>query len=105
MTAADDFNVSEYKAFGPWVYEITDKYPMPRIFAPFFEEDDDAVMKIKIPREIEHRNAAPGMELYDFVIALYEDQLRVLNAGMMKWKDTVSVRKTVWAYVSIRICF
>lgn len=79
-------DIAEYNAFGPWAYEITAKNPMPRLFEPFFTEDDKAVIKIKIPREIERRNAEPGMDLYDFVIALYEDRLLVLErqAGNVK---------------------
>lgn len=72
-------DVAEYNAFGPWAYEITDKHPMPRLFVPFFTADDGAVLKIKIPREIERRNATPGMDLYDYVIALYEDSLLILK--------------------------
>lgn len=71
--------VAEYNAFGPWVYEITDKHPLPPLFYQYFTIDDDAIMKLKIPREIERRNAEPGMDLYDYVIALYEDSLLVLE--------------------------
>ena len=72
-------DVAEYNAFGPWAYEITDTHPMPRLFTPFFTADDGALLKIKIPREVERRNAAPGMDLYDYVIALYEDSLLILK--------------------------
>ena len=46
-------------------------------------------MKIKIPREIERRNANPGMDLYDYVIALYEDRLRVLERQDSQVKEHV----------------
>ena len=72
-------DIAEYNAFGPWAYEISAKYPLPRLFAPYFAADDNAVLKIKIPREIERRNASPGMDLYDYVVALYEDSLLVLE--------------------------
>lgn len=74
-----NLDIAEYNAFGPWAYEISDKYPLPRLFAPYFAADDNAVLKIKIPREIERRNASPGMDLYDYVVALYEDSLLVLE--------------------------
>ncbi|MEE1162841.1 MAG: hypothetical protein UHU21_04015 [Lachnospiraceae bacterium] len=38
-----------------------------------------AVIKIKIPREIERRNGKPGMDLYDYVVALYEDRILILK--------------------------
>ena len=71
--------ISEYDAFGPWAYEIDDANPLPPLFVPCFASNDDAILKIKIPRDIDRRNAVPGMNLYDFVIALYEDKLRVLE--------------------------
>ena len=80
--AADNYRSEveqEFSTFGPWVYEINESYPLPRLFAPFFDKDDQAIMKIKIPRDIDRRNAKPGMNLYDYVIALYRDQLRILE--------------------------
>ena len=74
-----NLNAAEYNAFGPWVYEIDAAHPLPRLFASCFTANDDAILKIKIPREIDRRNASPGMDLYDFVIALYEDKLRILK--------------------------
>ena len=26
---------SEYDAFGPWIYEITEAHPLPALFAPY----------------------------------------------------------------------
>ncbi len=82
-----NLDLAEYNAFGPWAYEISDKYPLPRLFAPYFTADDKAVIKIKVPREIERRNADPGMDLYDFVVALYEDRLLVLERQDDKVKE------------------
>ncbi len=79
MAGNISFETAEYNAFGPWAYEISDRHPLPRLFAPYFTADDKAVMKIKIPREIERRNAKPGMDLYDYVVALYEDRILVLK--------------------------
>ena len=58
---------------------ISEKNPLPRLFAPYFTADDKAVIKIKIPREIERRNGKPGMDLYDYVVALYEDRILILK--------------------------
>ena len=38
MAENTNFDVAEYNAFGPWAYEISDKYPLPRLFAPYFAE-------------------------------------------------------------------
>ena len=79
MAGNINLDLAEYNAFGPWAYEISEKTPLPRLFAPYFTADDKAVIKIKIPREIERRNAEPGMDLYAYVVALYEDRLLVLK--------------------------
>ena len=57
MAGNVNLDLAEYNAFGPWAYEISEKYPLPPLFAPYFTADDKAVIKIKIPREIERRNA------------------------------------------------
>ena len=91
----------EFSTFGPWVYEINEAYPLPALFAPFFFDDDQAIMKIKIPRDIDRRNAKPGMNLYDYVIALYKDQLRILERNE---NDTVSEKLVQAAdFMGIRI--
>ena len=79
MAGNVNLDLAEYNAFGPWAYEISEKYPLPPLFAPYFTADDKAVIKIKIPREIERRNAEPGMDLYDYVVALYEDRILILK--------------------------
>ena len=79
MAGNTNLDLAEYNAFGPWAYEISEKTPLPRLFAPYFTADDKAVIKIKIPREIERRNGKPGMDLYDYVVALYEDRILILK--------------------------
>ena len=79
MAGNTNLDLAEYNAFGPWAYEISEKNPLPRLFAPYFTADDKAVIKIKIPREIERRNGQPGMDLYDYVVALYEDRILILK--------------------------
>ena len=53
MAGNVNLDLAEYTAFGPWAYEISEKYPLPRLFASYFTAEDGALMKIKIPREIE----------------------------------------------------
>jgi hypothetical protein len=71
--------VSEYDAFGPWIYEVSEEHPLPPLFVPFYKEDGNFLMRIKIPRNIERKNAKPGMDLYDYVIGLYEDHIYILK--------------------------
>ena len=67
--------VSEYDAFGPWIYEIDDEHPIPELFAPLIKKDKYCLMMMKIPRQIERRDADPGMQLYDYVVGAYESQI------------------------------
>ena len=71
--------ISEYDAFGPWVYEITEEHPLPPLFAPHFPANEPFEMAFKIPREIERRRATPDMDLYDYVVAAYADHILLLS--------------------------
>ena len=61
-------SVSEYDAFGPWVYEIDSEHPLPRLFASSVGDPGAYRMLFKIPRNIERRKATPDMDLYDYVV-------------------------------------
>lgn len=69
----------EYHAFGPWIIEINDKYPLPPLFLPYYKESKDCLLLIKIPRNIDRKDAKPGMDLYDYVIGMYEDHIYLLQ--------------------------
>ncbi len=69
----------EYNSFGPWIYEVNDDYPMPPLFLPYYKEDMNYLMLVKIPRNIERRDAKPGMDMYDYVIGLYGDYIYILK--------------------------
>ena len=69
----------EYDAFGPWIYEIDEEHDVPGIFRNYCNEDDKQLMLIKIPREIERREASPGMDLYDYLIGAYDTHIRILK--------------------------
>lgn len=99
MAETINLNEQEFNTFGPWTYEITDQYPIPRLFEPYFTDDDPAIIKLKVPRDIDRRNANPEMDLYDFVIALYQDHLRILQRQesvvkeyLIKAKDFMGIR-------------
>lgn len=79
MGQTDKFIVSEYDAFGPWIYKITEKNPMPSLFFPYYKENNNYLMLIKVPRDIERRKAKPDMDLYDYVIGMYEDYGYILK--------------------------
>ena len=65
----------EYQRFGPWVTKVSEDDPVPPLFAPYVEDRDRVVMSFKIPRDIELRKATPSMDLYDFLVSVYDEQL------------------------------
>jgi len=84
----DEYKKAEYNAFGPWILEITDQYPLPPIFIPYYKDDGTDLMRIKIPRDIERRKANQDMDLYDYVIGLYEDHIYILERLEKDVKET-----------------
>ena len=80
---------AEYDAFGPWIIEIDDKNLMPTIFKSYYHEPDNHLMLIKIPRHIDRRDAKPGMDLYDYVIGLFDGYISIFK----RENKNVSTRK------------
>lgn len=71
--------ISEYDAFGPWIYEIDGVHGIPPLFAPYCQDDTACRMRFKIPREIERRRATPDMDLYDLVVEARAQEVRILR--------------------------
>jgi hypothetical protein len=69
----------EYDAFGPWILEIGERNPVPAVFAHAMTRTDVPLASFKVPRLIERRNARPGMHLYDYVVALYANDVLILE--------------------------
>lgn len=69
----------EYDRFGPWVVEISDEDPPPPLFVPHLDRSEAPLLAVKIPRKISRREAHPGMDLYDYMVSLYEEDMVVLE--------------------------
>jgi hypothetical protein len=69
----------EYDHFGPWALELSDEDPAPQLFEPYLTGRGAPLLGLKIPRHVERRNVRPGVDLYDYVVALYADELLVLE--------------------------
>lgn len=82
------YKKAEYDAFGPWIIEITDKYPLPPLFIPYYKEDDLDLMRVKIPRYIDRCDANPDTDLYDYVIGLYQNSIYILERLENDVKET-----------------
>ncbi len=91
----------EYDRFGPWVTEISDEDPTPPLFEPYLTRTDPALLSLKIPRKIARRDAHPGMDLYDYLVTLYEDDMVVLRrVGQDVQADTLRYRDVQHLQVS-----
>lgn len=74
-----DVRQKEYDRFGPWVTEISEEDPVPPLFVPYLDDQEKVLFSFKIPRDIERRQASPEMDLYDYLVSVYEDQLVILK--------------------------
>ncbi len=83
-----EYRTAEYDAFGPWILEITEKYPLPPLFIPHYRDEGDSLMRVKIPRNIERRNASADMDLYDYVVGLYGNRAYILERVGSGVKET-----------------
>lgn len=71
--------ITEFDAFGPWVYLITGSHKLPPLFADYADILSDADMCFKIPRKIDRCDANPDMNLYDLVVGIFEKEILVLE--------------------------
>lgn len=69
----------EYDRFGPWILEISEKDPMPPVFAPHVNRDEEPIFAFKVPVRAERRDLRPGMHMYDYVVCLYENDLQIFE--------------------------
>lgn len=86
----------EYDRFGPWIIEISELDPPPPLFLPYLTREETALLSIKIPRKIERRKAYPGMNMYDYLVTLYEKELVILQ------RVDADVRSETFAYDDIQ---
>ncbi|SFF87414.1 hypothetical protein SAMN05421541_12733 [Actinoplanes philippinensis] len=77
VTSAD--STPEFDRFGPWIDEVRTFDEMPRLYRRAGLDPSAYRLVLKVPRDIERRNAHPGMHLYDYLIAVDEETLTVLT--------------------------
>jgi hypothetical protein len=69
---------AEFDSFGPWAMVVTTPDQVPPLFRPATDLTN-VRFAVKIPRDIERRNANPRMNLYDTFILVQDQQLTVLS--------------------------
>ncbi|HWS37966.1 MAG TPA: hypothetical protein VN408_35190 [Actinoplanes sp.] len=70
---------TEFDAFGPWIDEVRTTGDLPRLYRDAGVDPAVHRLVLKVPRDIERRNADPAMHLYDYLLALDEEYLTVLH--------------------------
>ena len=94
--AASKEDLREYDAFGPWIYEIKDERDTPRRFRAACGRHYDARFLLKVPRNVERRDARPGMDLYVAVLAVHDH-----GVSLMRLTDErVVTQDLVWSDVA-----
>ncbi|MDR3374456.1 MAG: hypothetical protein P4L98_12080 [Ancalomicrobiaceae bacterium] len=92
----------EYDAFGPWIYTVKAERDMPKRFRAAYDETRDSRFLLKIPRDVERRQAAPGWDLYVAVLAVYDRGLSVIrmtpegySTQHLVWADVVALKSYI----------
>jgi hypothetical protein len=94
--SASEDDLREYDAFGPWIYNIKDERDAPKRFRVACERHRGARFLLKAPRQIERRDAHPGMDLYVAVLAVHDH-----GASFMRLTDDgVVAQDVVWDEVA-----
>ena len=91
--------ISEYDAFGPWVYDVDGEHPLPPLFVPFVDMSKSWRMLLKIRRDIERRRATPDMDLYDFVVGaddagvqIWSRREKAVESTRIAYRDITGIR-------------
>ena len=91
--------ISEYDAFGPWVYDVDGEHPLPLLFVPSVDMSKSWRMLLKIPRDIERRRATPDMDLYDFVVGaddagvqIWSRREKAVESTRIAYRDITGIR-------------
>jgi len=70
---------AEWDAFGPWILPVTSEEDVPRAFRGYPFAFDQPARILKVPRNVEQRDASPGMHLYDQMLIPEQDRLTILR--------------------------
>ena len=94
--SASEEDLREYDAFGPWIYEIKAERDTPKRFRAACAPHYGARFLLKAPRNVERRDARPGMDLYVAVLAVHDH-----GASLMSLTgEGVVTQDIVWSDVA-----
>jgi len=82
---------SEYDRFGPWIDQVKAREEIPPLYRDHPLDLDATRLVLKVPRNIDRRDATPGMDLYDHLAYLDEEGLTVLSRRIESSSRKVTV--------------
>ncbi len=92
----------EYDSFGPWILEVNEDDEIPPLFRNYLNQNKTRLFTIKVPRNIERQVAEAGMNLYDYLIVMYEEFLYILKrngqevkAKKVKYEDINTIKNKI----------
>ncbi|MFI5845229.1 hypothetical protein ACIA8K_36555 [Catenuloplanes sp. NPDC051500] len=74
-----NYRTPEFDRFGPWIDEVRTVEDVPRLYRGAGLDPAAYRLMLKIPRDIERRNATADMDLYDHLLAVDEESFVVLS--------------------------
>lgn len=104
MTRSADPEAREYAEFGPWVTEVRHPDEVPRLFRSAGIDPREQRLVVKVPRDIERRNAGPAMHLYDYLVVLGFGELTVLQRSGAHYETrSIPIEKIAAVQDSVRL--
>jgi hypothetical protein len=95
---------AEYDAFGPWTQEISRAEEMPPCFDPYWEALRGADILAKLPFPVERRDAVPGSDLYERLVAVGPEGIRILSLEGQATRDlAISYDSVSWVSLIVEL--
>ncbi|QEN03919.1 hypothetical protein EW093_04130 [Thiospirochaeta perfilievii] len=74
-----DSFVKEYNMFGPWIFKLDNIWDIPSHFREYVNLENDLEFAIKLPINADRRDVKPGMVLYNRLIILDKNKMKILK--------------------------
>jgi hypothetical protein len=70
---------SDFDTFGPWIDVVRSEADIPRLYRDHPIDLSQTRLVLKVPRNIERRDANPSMDLYDHLLIVDDERLTCLS--------------------------
>lgn len=87
-------STTEYDRFGPWIDTVRTAQDVPRLFSDYDFDPQAVRLTLKVPRNIERRDADPSMDLYDHLLIVRDVDLTILSRRIPAKERSVQRHET-----------